>query len=162
MEQVYNGRIDLNNTQGKPYKLYDENCDEKSFTADALKGTNIEVNPLSKLFFSKMNFDALQHGIRYSVYKHTKGRHTIDNQSRDELLTIMRSVYLQYSRNLEVNLVQQVKELNGMVLEYSVPRIINEIDMYVTYRQDIQTLPTFLDRSKSESVKGTKTIEMYK
>lgn len=154
-----NGRIDLKKDGGMPHGLYQEECNPELFTHESIRGAGIELSPLSKLFFSKQNYNALQDGIRYLVYKKSLGEHTIGPQSPDDLLTVMRSVYLQYSRNLEIDLVAQVKELNGYVLEYCVPRILTEIQMYIAYRKEIQTLPTPLDRSSSENVKGTKSVE---
>ena len=154
-----NGRIDLDNRLGTPYDLYQESCDLNKFTEEAMRGTGIDKTPLSNLFFSKINYDALQDGIRYMVYKQSRGEYTISSQSKDDLLTVMRSVFLQNSRNLDIDLVQQVKELNGLVLEYCVPRIINEIRMYQTYKEDIQKLPAPMPRSTSENVKGTKSME---
>lgn len=154
-----NGRIDLNQSRGVTHGLYQEGCDLDKFTDEAMRGTGIDPSSLSRLFFSKMNFDALQDGIRYLVFKQSKGEFTISNQSKDDLLTVMRSIFLQNSRNLEIDLVAQTKELNGLVLEFCVPRIMSEIRMYKSYREEIQTLPVPMNRSTSESVKGTKSVE---
>lgn len=154
-----NGRIDLDSKQGSPHVMYKESCDLNKFTDDAMRGTGIDSTPLSSLFFSHTNYSALQDGIRYLVFKQSKGEFTISQQSKDEMLTVMRSIFLQFSRNLDISIVEQVKELNGRVLEYCVPQILNEIRMYKTYTNDIQNLPVPMGRSTSESVKGTKSME---
>ena len=49
--------------------------------------------PLSDLFFSAMNIDALQEGIRYQVFRQTG--QVIGRQSDAELKILMRGTFLQ-------------------------------------------------------------------
>ena len=70
----------------------------------------------------------------------------------------MRSFYLQYSKNLDTNIREQIMELNNMVINYCVPKILSEIQQYIGYKQDISKLPDPIDRSVNLSVKGTKTL----
>ncbi len=91
---------------------------------------------VADIFFSQDNVDALQHGVRYGVYKASGGRYVVAEQSRDELAVVMRSVYLEHSRNLPFVLLEQVRELNERVLEYCVPQIAREAAMYQKYRFD--------------------------
>ena len=37
----------------------------------------------------------------------------------------MRSMYLQHSKNLEINIAQQIEELNAHVLQYCINNILN-------------------------------------
>ena len=113
-------------------------------------------HPVSNMFFSKDNMQILQNGIRYSIY--TQTNEIIDNQSDIELNLIMRSIYLQYSKNIPYNVVEQVKELNSRVLDYVVPRIYIEIKQYINYTNDISKLPIPLERSKYDSMAGTKFL----
>ena len=109
---------------------------------------------VSNIFFSTDNENALQQGIRYGVYRESNGTVVIGNQSRDELLIIMRSTYLEHSFNLPHNLLEQVRALNKMVLEYTVPRVLQEARAYQKYRFDIDTQPVPLERGEYTSRSG--------
>lgn len=117
---------------------------------------SISENNVNTLFFSQQNVDILQQGIRYSVYKKTN--RTIDNQNERELRVIMRSIYLQYSRNLPTNILEQVKELNSRVLDGVIPKIVIEMNQYSTYLRDASSLPIPIDRGESTSSAGTKFL----
>ena len=117
---------------------------------------SISQNSVNTLFFSQKNVDILQQGIRYSIY--TRTNRTIDNQNERELRVIMRSIYLQYSRNLPTNIVEQVKELNSRVLDQVIPKIIIEMNQYTTYLKDASSLPIPLERGESTSSAGTKFL----
>lgn len=100
---------------------------------------------VSELFFSEENIAALQQGMRYGVYRASGGKFVIGNQSRDELVIIMRSIYLEHGRNLPYNVIEQVRELNGMVLDFAVPRLVTEVGMYQKYSYDSTHQPRPLE-----------------
>jgi len=91
---------------------------------------------VSEIFFGDDNLAALAQGVRYGVFKASGGQFVIGEQSRDELVVVMHSVYLEYSRNLPYNLLEQVRELNARVLEFCVPRVAREAAQYRKYRFD--------------------------
>lgn len=153
-----NGRVDILHSQNMTdYKFFHEKYNNNDFQHQAIKNHFTE-NPVSNLFFSEFNFNTVQDGIRYKVYKETNNKLVIGKQSVTELQVIMRSIYLQYSRNVEVDIVEQVKELNSRVLDFCVPRILVELNQYVNYKNDLTTLPTPLEHAKNESMKGTKFL----
>jgi hypothetical protein len=152
------------------YKL---TIDDKS-----LKGSN--TNSLFKnlygetlltfLFFSKGNVDNIQKLIRMIVYKHTK--ESIDYQSNTELLVIMRSIFLEFSRhpklidesmsNIEkTHLLElytnEVDRLNQLVIDTCVPLIVSQLQQYLIYLYDASSPLRVIDKPLSTSVKGTKT-----
>lgn len=112
---------------------------------------------VSELFFSDVNIHALQTGIRYRVYVASSGTHRIENQSQDELVSIMRSIYVDYSKNLPFDYVGQVRALNARVLEFAVPRIVEEANMRLHYLRDINTPLAVLEPAVATSVVGSKT-----
>lgn len=71
----------------------------------------------------------------------------------------MRSIYLQYSRNLPTNVVEQVRELNGRVLEWTVNEVLSNLKQYEVYRKDASTLPMPMEYGPLVTQKGTKTLE---
>ena len=60
-------------------------------------------------------------------------------------MTIMRSIFLQYSENRERNIPDQVKALNDQVLAYAVPQVLSEAEAYIKYRHDVSTLVVPID-----------------
>jgi len=152
-----NGRIEFSAT-ANPYAFYNEttNPNDNYFsesTKHSLYGT-----PVSSVFFSKKNIDFLQEAIRYQVYVQSNQRHIISRQSDTELHIIMRAMYLQYSKNIPFDIPGQVKVLNKMVLDYSVPLILQELRQYEFYKADAGKLPVPMERAQSVSNAGTKFL----
>jgi hypothetical protein len=154
-----NGRVDT--LYSGNYDIYDlyktESRPQLNFQNEAIKGTHNE-NDISKVFFSKLNIDTLQDAIRYQVYKRSCKKHTIDRQSDDDLKVIMRAVYLENAQHHAHDTLAEIRRLNMMVIDFCVPRILQEINMYMRYKQDISRLPEPMARGEFASSKGTKTL----
>lgn len=154
-----NGRVDtLYSDNYDIYKLFSEETrPQLNFQNEAIKGTHSE-NEISNIFFSRMNIDALQDGIRYNVYVKSCKKHKIDRQSDTDLKVIMRATYLEHAQHNTRDIVKEIKRLNQIVLDFCVPKILQEINIYMRYKQDISQLPVPLDRGEFSSSKGTKTL----
>lgn len=118
---------------------------------DAIRGA-FQATPLSNLFFSDLNRNALQEGMRNLVYKQTK--EVIGKQSDIELLQIMRSIYTKNANHYPPNLVEETKRLNTIVLEFAVNTIVNEIKMHKKYLYDINTIAQPIEFAQATSVRG--------
>jgi hypothetical protein len=140
------------------FKLYQETSPNKYASEEAIKSIHTQ-NDISTIFFSRENIDALQDSIRYLVYTKSCKKHTIDKQSENDLLIIMRSIYLQYAEHKPYNILDQIKVLNLYVVEYCVPKILEEINIYLYYRKDISQLPMPMERGEFISAKGNKVLE---
>lgn len=155
-----NGRVDT--TKDVNYDMYAlfQNGNNKltEFSHEAIQGIHVKT-PLNDLFFSKTNIDALQLGIRNLVAKKTDNQFIIGNQSEVELQVIMRAIYLNEAKHLPYDIIGQVRSLNEKVLDYCVPRILEEIRMYNYYKNDVSKLPMPLDRGEFSSAKGTRFLE---
>jgi hypothetical protein len=132
-----------------------DNRKNNNFQRTAISA-NIQNNQISNIFFSQDNIDALQQGIRYLVYKNNGT--VISNQSVTELQIVMRGTYLEHSKNLQYDILKQIKDLNQKVLDYVVPRIIAEIKQYLYYIKDTSSQPVPLERSQNMSSAGTKFL----
>jgi len=156
-----NGRVDTIHQENLTrYDFFLENKrNPERYENDAVRHIH-SGSEVASLFFLQKNIDILQDGIRYSIFKKTNEKHIIDKQSDTELKVIMRSIYLQYSKNLSNDVIEQVKSLNSKVLDYVVPRILSEILQHIQYKRDITYLPVPLDRSQNMSNKGTKVLEI--
>jgi len=118
-----------------------KNCN----TQDALKGI-LDETLLSNTFFSTGNIQNIQNMIRYYFFK--EKNKVISEQNNNELLTIMRGIYLKYS-NSAANSIEEIKkevqEINKVVTEYSLKQIYINYDMYNRYISDLESLPQPMD-----------------
>ncbi len=145
---VPNGRIDLYTPDTQSlFDMYDRMMPKKK-PYDFREATVgfWQPTPLSDAFFSKENQTVVQNGLRRGVYDRSGGKIVIDEQNYDELLIIMREVYLSKSRPKTTNLKEHISELNKVVLNYAIPQVFNEVVAYFNYREDISYLPTPIDR----------------
>ena len=127
---------------------------DEAAKTDMIRG-NWEPNALNQTFFSPDNVQIVQNLIRKRVFDDSQ--QVIDPQSTDELLIVMRSMYLTYGRNEDNNIKEQIGELNKRVADWSVPKIVSEISMYLTYRKDASTMPVPLAHPVNISSAGTKS-----
>ena len=118
--------------------------------------------PLSLAYFSVENIDILQNNIRKGVYEKSNGEFLIGLQDEDELKIIMRSVFLQNSLNLEINIREQIKDLNSLVESYAIEQIYKEAISYLKYKRDASNMYTLLALPTNSSVRGGKTLELQK
>lgn len=155
----YNGRvvnIDKVNYNSMNMTTNDYKIENKNYTSKAVNNIQ-QSTDLSNLYFSEENINNIQNQIRFNVYKSTG--QIIGRQSDTELKIIMRSYYLQYGKNDPNNLKEQILELNSFVLNYSTPKIIDELKQHLGYIQDIQNLPMPLERPMNMSSAGTKFLK---
>ena len=127
---------------------------------DMLRG-NWEANKLTDVYFSTKNINAVQNAIRSEVYRLSGDKQwVIDNQSADELQIIMRGLFYQYAKNLPTNIPGQVAELNQLVVEWCVPKVMAEVQHYHYYLNDISHMPVPLQHAQSMSSAGTRTLPL--
>jgi|SaaInl85LU_5_DNA_1037374.scaffolds.fasta_scaffold32987_3 hypothetical protein len=116
---------------------------------------NMEHTPVSSLFFSKTNIDALQCGLRNTVYNKSNGKHIIGKQSEIELKIVMRSIYYDYLRNgfknmtyypdhnpinnFDKDVLNTVRRLNGGVLQWCSKEILTNIQQFTDFKTLLQT-----------------------
>jgi hypothetical protein len=155
-EQQYqfNGRIFFTPQETYPqYDLYSGSSKEQDTNVNLI--SNIVVpNSISRTFFSNDNVEKLQRAVIDKVFQTCE--HRIGKQSYEELQIIMKSIYLQYSKNLPTNIEQQVNELNIMVINECTNRIVPNVLQYIGYLQDISSPIPIMPRSQNVSNKGYK------
>ena len=119
---------------------------------------NFERTRLSDAYFSQQNIQIIQNGLRNGVYLKSNGQIKVDNQPTDSLVTIMRSMFLQHSKNLETNIPQQIQELNKYVLDYAIQNVYSEAVAYLKYKHDASTMHVPMN-APIYSNKTNKTLE---
>ena len=147
--------IDLKGFNGTPFELYENNnvINNKSNHMTA----NFCKTSLSDLYFCQSNIDLVQDVIIKGVYKMSNGV-KIGKQSEDELLIVMRSIFLQHCKHQPNNIQQQITELNNLVLDYCIPNINSNIKQYKGYIHDITKQQDIMDMPQSVNIKGEKTL----
>ncbi len=153
-----NGRINFKEG-GTPLFLQDKILTDSRTVYENLKYTQ-QNTALSNLYFSSKNMAIIQNAIRANVYTSSKEKYLIDEQNKDTLNIIMRSIYLQNSLNQPDNLTKQIEDLNKIVIDYCVPMILSEVESYIKYKRDASTLAVPL--SNPISVYTSKTLELNK
>ena len=119
----------------------------------AVESIRQTTTPVNGLFFSEENVDLLQRAIKESVKNKTGFR--IDDQSSEDLLIIMRGVYMNnFTDPYTDKACEAVRQLNGVVIEQCVNQIADGILSYVVYTRDASQLAVPLNNSTYESIKG--------
>tara|TARA_B100000795_G_C22594187_1_gene358649 strand:- start:66 stop:620 length:555 start_codon:yes stop_codon:yes gene_type:complete len=154
-----NGRVDIMSMKGNnKYQMFQESSNSNAnFKTEAVK-TIISSNPVSQAYFSQENINLIQRTIRYQVWLQSGKKHIVGKQSDLQLQIIMRSYYLQYSKNQPNDIKGQVTRLNNMVIAYSVPAILSSVEQFIGYKKAVSQLPEPMARSKNVSNAGTKTL----
>ena len=162
-EQVWNERsIKINKTPVKRMKMYrDEDHSKSIMNKTVLRGI-FECNSLSDGFFSPQNIKNLQNQIRYNVWKESNHVYTVGDQDQIELSIVMRSLFLQYSKNRKIKVADQIKELNSIVIDDITPNIISNIQQYLVYLRDKQKPYRTIERPVNVSSAGLKSLNMTK
>jgi hypothetical protein len=117
------------------------------------------ATPVNQAFFSEANIHYLQTEIRYRVWAKSGKKHVIDSQRPDDLKTIMRSYYLQYSNNVPGQEAKEVNDLNERVLVFCVDDVLGSINMYLYNRNQVQEYPEQISRPINPHIVGTKSAE---
>jgi hypothetical protein len=115
--------------------------------------------PLNQSFFSDQNIDHIHSEIRYGVWVASNNQYIIDRQNDDDLKTIMRSYYLQYSMNDPAKMKEELESLNKRVVGFAVDRVMVEAKQYVKYRKDILDYPDPISRPINVNIVGSKSAE---
>ena len=104
------------------------------------------ASPLSEAFFSKENINNIQIHLKNRV--RCKTGYTIDAQSEQDLLIIMRALYALHAQNPTTSaaISAEVQRLNELVLADIVPMAVSNLAAYLGYVRDASTLPEPLAR----------------
>ena len=158
---IRNGRVDImGNIKAPKYPLFRSGTTDYDFSRHAVSAM-FEYNTLQEIYFSNQNIALLQDLIIKNVYEQSNKKHMIGPQDDITLKIIMRSYYLQYSKNLNSHIKEQVKTLNDFVLDYSVREVLSNVAMYMSYKKSVSSLPVPLSPPIYVDSSGTKTNKNY-
>lgn len=106
--------------------------------SSVLKGV-MEESVYSQVFFSQDNVQILQNTMRATIRERTG--YTIPPQSVEELMIIMRSIFLQYGQFYEQGITKEIERLNQYVLNFCIPQLQSSIQAYTFYLKEQANLP---------------------
>lgn len=150
----FNGRIFLAPDEYvRPYELYKDSNQQQDTNTSII--SNIVVpNAVARTFFSNDNVERLQRQIIQEVFRVSQKQ--IGKQSYPELQIIMKSIYLQYSKNLPNGIEEQVKDLNNYIIAECVRIIVPNVLQYNKYLEDITSPLPVMPLAQNVSNKGSK------
>ena len=157
-DSKYNGRVFFEQNEFTPdYELYEGSSKSQNCFQDSVS-TIQEITPLSQAYFGKKNIDKIQQQIIDEVRIRSANEYNIGRQSDLQLQIIMRSIYLSYSKNNNNNIQNQIDDLNSMVVEDCIKKILPEIKQYLHYRKDISQHRDIISHPVNISSAGEKTL----
>lgn len=111
-------------------------------TEDSIQKTLLKSvympTPLGELYFSPSNIERIQKMIKYTIFKRTNGKYKlVVDQREDDLLVVMRAVYISDAENNPYRLVHQVKVLNNKTIERIIPNMITALRQDEKYLNEI-------------------------
>ena len=162
-DDVWNERKQIlpeGNDQRRRFEITSQFNDKNdSIDKYILKG-GMECSKLSTLFFSPENRQEIQTRIRYEIWLESHKRYIIDSQNDMELTIMMRSIFLQHSKNLNCLFKEQIVELNDLTVQAVIPGLLSHIKQYVVYLRDKSQPFRLLDRPKNTNTTGTKSLRL--
>ena len=126
--------------------------------SNVLTGT-FERTRLSDAYFSQNNIQIIQNALRKGVYDKSNQKILVDQQPQDQIVSIMRSMFYQHSKNLDTNISQQIEDLNKYVIDFCVNQVFNEAVAYLKYKEDSSKMHVPM-RAPLYSNKTDKTLEL--
>ena len=144
-----------------PYPLYQQDSLKPTTIRKQAFGNQAECNMLNNLFLSPENIEYLQQKIRYAVFIASNRQHMIGKQSERELVIIMRSIYYTYGKNVPGTpdvIKKQIADLNDLVVQECVSKILSELQAYIRYLHDASTTNFPNDRPVNVNNTGLKQL----
>tara|TARA_B110000977_G_C11088820_1_gene495917 strand:+ start:1602 stop:2096 length:495 start_codon:yes stop_codon:yes gene_type:complete len=160
MDNTSNGRINIMGPNiSTKFSMMDKiPLPTKTDYSNVLTGT-FERTRLSDSYFSQNNIQMIQNGLRKGVYDKSNKKILIDQQPPDQIVTVMRSMFYQHSKNLNNNIPQQIQELNNYVINFCVNQVFNEAVAYLRYKEDASNMHVPMS-APLYSNKTDKTLEL--
>lgn len=133
-DSKFNGRLFFPENENAVENMNNFNTSNLS-KVNSMLSNKIQENELSINYFHINNINNLQNKIKENV--RVTANYDIGRQDDNQLLIIMRSIYLTHSKNLSYNIQQQINDLNKLVIDEAVKQIIPNIKQYLHYINDI-------------------------
>ena len=160
MNNSANGRVNITGPNvSTKFSMMDKiPLTTKTDYSNVLTGT-FERTRLSDAYLSQDNIQIIQNALRKGVYDRSNQTILIDQQPEDQIVSVMRSMFYQHSKNLDNNIPQQIQELNNYVINFCVNAVFNEAVAYLKYKEDSSKMHVPMS-APLYSNKTNKTLEL--
>lgn len=154
--------VDIGPQESTNIKAFDMFYGEsnKQHLDDSIITNKVGSTKLSRTFFSEPNQNRIQQLVMDRISQVSGGQYKISRQSDTQLQVIMRSIYLQFGKNLDYNIEQQVNTLNTYVVNECVRIIVPNIQQYQGYIRDITNPVPNMPLPQYVGNKGKNTFEL--
>lgn len=130
------------NIKEMPIAYFNESINSEGQREQFIKNTirlnEDNITELSKYFFSDANINLINKQLVLKVYKKSGKKYKIPFQNKDDMLVVMRYVWIQDSKNLDFNIKEQIKTLNCRVVGEIYPNVMTNIEQYIKYLEDVE------------------------
>ena len=116
------------------------NALRSEFIKNQTKIIECDITELPSQFFSDDNILQINKKLIYQVFKKTNGEYKIKPQSNEQLLIVMRYVFLEYARHLPYDVKEQIDELNCRVVNEILPNVITNAQQHIGYLKQIEKI----------------------
>lgn len=157
-ERMYRVGDNFQKSEYKP-AYADIKTGSHTYRNESIRGIH-DKSLLNTLYFSKANIKKVQNKLRYTIYKMSQNNFVIGEQQEMTLLIVMRSIYLQYSRNLRTNIKEQIAQLNNIVVDELAPKVLSNTKQYYRYLEDANEPWKVIQRGQATSNKGTRQLRL--
>lgn len=113
----------------------------KQLIVNQIKTSECTLGDLEQTFFSEDNVALINKQLILTVFRKTKQQFLICPQKEQDLIIVMRYVFIEYSKNLPYEIKEQVSELNCRVISEILPIVISNADQKIGYIRDSTTQP---------------------
>lgn len=169
-QRLTNATVDKLESPGNFQKTQDDKWNVESNTSFLFKN-HIGETLLTEVFFSNKNIENIQKLIRFIVHRETS--YVIDSQSVEELLIVMRSIFLQYAEHpalldsrqpieiqnkIKEQTTNEVKRLNEIVINEIYPTVVAGLKQYLQYLNDASEPYVLMDKPINDNIKGQREL----
>jgi len=130
------------NIKEMPIAYFNESINSEGQREQFIKNTirlnEDNITELSKYFFSDANINLINKQLVLKVYKKSGKKYKIPFQNKDDMLVVMRYVWIQDSKNLDFNIKEQITTLNCRVVGEIYPNVMTNIEQYIKYLEDVE------------------------
>jgi len=117
--------------------LFEDNKEAIHYRSQVIKNqVNIaenQQNLLEKIFFSDENIELINKLLILTIFKKSDGEIKIAPQSKEQLIIVMRYIFIENAKHLPYNIKNQILELNYIVVNDIIPNIITNITQKIKY-----------------------------
>jgi len=116
---------------------YNANLNRQQLIKNMIKEPECNITTLSDIFFSDENINIINKQLVLTVYKRSKKQIKIDLQRKQDILIVMRYIWIQYARNLPYKIKKQITKLNCYVVGEIAPQIITAAEQNIVYLKNL-------------------------